>query len=66
MMRLVKVVVEESEYMGDSRMIEEFVTVEADSESEIVDKVYRHFDNMSDSYGTMYNIYRLDVIVHIN
>jgi hypothetical protein len=51
--------------MGDSRMIEEFVTVEADSESEIVDKVYRHFDNMSDSYGTMYNIYRLDVIVHI-
>ncbi|APD20526.1 hypothetical protein KNT59_gp297 [Klebsiella phage KPV15] len=66
MMRLVKVVVEESEYMGDSRMIEEFVTVEADSESEIADKVYRHFDNMSDSYGTMYNIYRLDVIVHIN
>ncbi|QPB08891.1 hypothetical protein CPT_Metamorpho_151 [Klebsiella phage Metamorpho] len=65
MMRLVKVAVEESEYMGNSRMIEEFVTVEADSQSEIIDKVYRYFDTMSDPCGTMYSIYRLDVIAHI-
>lgn len=66
MMRMVKVVYEEAEYMGDSKMIEEFVTVEADSETQIIDKVYRHFNDMSDPYGTMYNIYRLDVLVHIS
>lgn len=62
-----KVVIRRSEYMEDGYTLNEFfVTVEASSDEEAEDKIYKHYDDKSDRYGTMYMVSHINLFVRID
>ena len=49
----------------DYRVLERNHTVSASSEEEAESKVYKYYDDRSDTYGTMYNVSDVDIWSHI-
>lgn len=55
-----------TDYMEDDyRVLERNHTVSASSEEEAESKVYKYYDDRSDTYGTMYNVSDVDIWSHI-
>lgn len=67
MIHLVKVKYRISEYMvdDDDRIVSKLFTVNADNETEAENKIYKHFDNLSDPYDTSYWVMDCDFVEHI-
>ncbi|UVD32526.1 hypothetical protein ENTB43_087 [Enterobacter phage Entb_43] len=66
MIHLVKVKYRISEYMVDDDLIvSKLFTVDADDTIEAENKIYKHFDNLSDPYDTSYWVIDCDFVEHI-
>ncbi len=66
MIHIVKVKYRVSEYMvEDDHTVSKLFTVEAENQTEAENKIYKHFDDLSDPYDETYYVIDCDFVQHI-